>query len=126
FAGAQALRVPRRRFAPVKTTDDLLAVRSDAYSLKEDYTVVPAPGVERGPVISLDPLCYRLVDDFERRFPAGVPSLIDCDSLRVKGDITFSQKIAIKGRVTLVNEDSQPVTLPPGLTISADFGKGAG
>jgi hypothetical protein len=30
FEGAQALRVPRRRFAPVKTTDDLLAVRSDA------------------------------------------------------------------------------------------------
>ena len=28
--GAAAIRVPRSRFAPVKTTDDLLAVRSDA------------------------------------------------------------------------------------------------
>jgi UTP--glucose-1-phosphate uridylyltransferase len=33
FAGSQALRVPRSRFAPVKTTEDLLAVRSDLYLL---------------------------------------------------------------------------------------------
>src|SRR4051794_17091004 len=33
FDGAQAIRVPRRRFAPVKTTNDLLSVRSDAYVL---------------------------------------------------------------------------------------------
>ncbi len=31
FDGAGAIRVPRSRFAPVKTTDDLLGVRSDAY-----------------------------------------------------------------------------------------------
>ena len=31
FEGARALRVPKSRFAPVKTTDDLLLVRSDAY-----------------------------------------------------------------------------------------------
>ena len=36
FPGARAIRVPRSRFAPVKTTDDLLAVRSDAYVLTED------------------------------------------------------------------------------------------
>ena len=123
FAGARALRVPRRRFAPVKTTDDLLAVRSDAYCLKEDYTVTLAPNAGSGPVISLDPFCYRLVDDFEQRFPSGVPSLIDCESLRVKGDITFSQKISINGRVKLVNEESRPLTLPAGLTISTDCGK---
>src|SRR3954451_1065691 len=33
FEGARALSVPRTRFAPVKTTDDLLALRSDAYRL---------------------------------------------------------------------------------------------
>src|SRR6187200_67201 len=33
FDGARAIRVPRRRFAPVKTTSDLLALRSDAYEL---------------------------------------------------------------------------------------------
>ena len=33
FADAGAIDVPRTRFAPVKTTADLLAVRSDAYRL---------------------------------------------------------------------------------------------
>ena len=31
FKGAQMLRVPRTRFAPVKTTDDLLVLRSDNF-----------------------------------------------------------------------------------------------
>jgi hypothetical protein len=40
--GAGALRVPRRCFAPVKTTNDLLVVRSDAYVLRESVYVEPA------------------------------------------------------------------------------------
>ena len=31
FVGASAVVVPRERFAPVKTCNDLLSVRSDAY-----------------------------------------------------------------------------------------------
>ena len=123
FARARALRVPRQRFAPVKTTDDLLAVRSDAYSLNKNYTVTLTLDSGNGPVVSLDPLCYRLVDDFEQRFPNGVPSLIDCEALSIKGDITFSHKIDIRGRVKLANKGSVPLTLPAGLTIAADFGK---
>src|SRR5204862_58574 len=42
FEGAGALRVSRRRFAPVKTTNDLLALRSDAYVLTDDARVVLA------------------------------------------------------------------------------------
>jgi UTP--glucose-1-phosphate uridylyltransferase len=41
--GAAALCVPRDRFAPVKTNDDLLVVRSDAYVLRaDDARLVPA------------------------------------------------------------------------------------
>ena len=36
FAGARAIHVPAHRFAPVKTTADLLAIRSDAYVLGPD------------------------------------------------------------------------------------------
>ena len=43
FEGARALHVPRRRFAPVKTTNDLLALRSDAYVLLDDHRVELAP-----------------------------------------------------------------------------------
>ena len=81
FEGARALHVPRRRFAPVKTTNDLLALRSDAYVLLEDHRVELAPEREEPPVIDLDPDYYKLVGDFEPRFPAGPPSLVACERL---------------------------------------------
>ena len=43
FAGAALLLVPRTRFAPVKTTDDLLVLRSDAYRLATSCVVEPVP-----------------------------------------------------------------------------------
>merc|ERR1719223_736914 len=41
FEGAQAIVIPRSRFAPVKTTNDLLALRSDAYMLTPDFRIEP-------------------------------------------------------------------------------------
>ena len=71
FDGAAAVRVPRERFAPVKTTNDLLVVRSDAYVLTDDARVVVAP--ERGgnlPLVELDGDHFKLLRDFDARFPA--------------------------------------------------------
>ena len=36
FAGALALEVDRSRFLPVKSTNDLLALRSDVYTWHDD------------------------------------------------------------------------------------------
>jgi hypothetical protein len=76
FDGARALRVPRRRFAPVKTTNDLLALRSDAYVLTDAGHIEPAPERDGPPLIDLDDAFYKRVGEFERRFPAGAPSLV--------------------------------------------------
>ncbi|NPA24992.1 MAG: UTP--glucose-1-phosphate uridylyltransferase [Deltaproteobacteria bacterium] len=118
FAGACALRVPRTRFAPVKTTDDLVAVRSDAYRLEKDFTVRLATSSGRVPVVRLDPRFYRMIDDFERRFPGGPPSLADCRELVVEGDMIFPDKIAIHGRVRLKAPDGQSLQLPAGLMVA--------
>jgi UTP--glucose-1-phosphate uridylyltransferase len=103
FDGATALRVPRRRFAPVKTTNDLLVVRSDAYVLTEEWHVEPAP--ERGdrspPIVDLDSRYYKLLRDFEARFPAGAPSLKPCERLTVVGDVAFGRGIVVRGSVTI-------------------------
>ena len=40
FAEAQAILIPRTRFAPVKTTNDMLALMSDAYKVTEDFRMV--------------------------------------------------------------------------------------
>jgi UTP--glucose-1-phosphate uridylyltransferase len=102
FDGARALRVPRERFAPVKTTNDLLALRSDAYELTDDAHVVLVPGRDGGaPLIDLDPAHYKLLDDFEARFPAGAPSLVDCVRLVVRGDVTFGEGVVVRGDVTI-------------------------
>ena len=55
FQGAGAIEVSRIRFAPVKTTSDLLAVRSDAYELTEDFCLRlhPSQTVPPGQLIAL-------------------------------------------------------------------------
>lgn len=115
FAGALALEVPRSRFAPVKTTDDLLAVRSDAYDLQPDFRVSLAPELAGPPLLSLDAKFYRLLPDFEQRFAAGPPSLRGCRRLRVSGDITFGADLFFVGDVSLSAAGS--LRLPSGLTI---------
>jgi len=87
FEGARALRVSRRRFAPVKTTNDLLVKRSDAYELREDGTMAPMFEGD-GPVVTLSGH-FKTVDELERRFPHGPPSLRRAAALTVDGDVTF-------------------------------------
>lgn len=110
FEGAAAVRVPRRRFSPVKNTDDLLAVRSDAYRLTDDWQVVLHPDREAPPVISLDDRYYKMIDHFEARFPTGPPSLRCCASLKIEGDITFGKDVVIEGDATVRARDSTVVS----------------
>jgi UTP--glucose-1-phosphate uridylyltransferase len=96
--GARAIHVPRSRFAPVKTTDDLLVIRSDAYELTGDGQM--RPGFDGpGPVVTLDKEFYKLLPDFERRFPAGAPSLRRCHRFEVDGDVTFGAGVVAVGEV---------------------------
>jgi len=107
IAGARALRVPRSRFAPVKTTDDLLVVRSDAYQLTSDGRMRPA-FYGPGPVVTLDNNYYRLLPDFEQRFPAGPPSLRRCRRFQVDGDVTFGAGVVAVGDVRVVGPRHVP------------------
>jgi UTP--glucose-1-phosphate uridylyltransferase len=99
FEGAAAIRVPRTRFTPVKTTNDLLVVRSDAYDRAGDWTLRPAG--ERIPTVELDPDHFKLIGDFEPRFAEGPPSLVECERLEVEGDVSFGRDVVVRGRVTL-------------------------
>jgi UTP--glucose-1-phosphate uridylyltransferase len=101
FDGARALRVPRRRFAPVKTTNDLLALRSDAYVVSDAFEVTLDPSRAGPPLIDLDGAHYKRVGDFERHFPSGAPSLVDCDALDVEGDVTFGAGVVVRGQVRI-------------------------
>lgn len=95
--GARALEVPRTRFAPVKTTDDLLVARSDLYDLTDDGRMVPTGAA---PVVELDNE-FKMLGDFERRFAGGAPSLARATSLTVSGDVTFGADVVVEGDVTV-------------------------
>ncbi len=114
FEGAGAVRVPRTRFAPVKTTDDLLAVRSDAYVLTADYQVCinPIRPWPTPPIICLDPQFYRLIDDLEARFPFGPPSLVHCDRLTVRGDVRFGRDVVCCQAVEVINDTNATASIP--------------
>ena len=113
FPGATAVEVPRARFLPVKTTNDLMLLRSDVYDLDADYhlTAVVAP-----PVVELDSH-YKTIADFDRHFPEGVPSLREATSLAVKGDISFGANVTVKGDV-LLTATTDPASVPTGAVLT--------
>ena len=118
FAGAGLLLVPRTRFVPVKTTDDLLVLRSDVYQLNGDLEVEPvADRADNLPFVELDKRFYRLIDEFERRFPDGPPSLREAERLVVNGDVTFGAGVVVRGAVTL--DTPQPVRIEPGAVLES-------
>ena len=119
FPDAALLLVPRTRFAPVKTTDDLLVLRSDVYELGDDLDVEPAPGrADNLPYVELDKRFYRLIDAFEQRFPDGPPSLREAERLVVTGDVTFGAGVRVRGAVTL--EADAPMSIDPDTLLTPE------
>lgn len=118
FDNAGAVRVPRTRFAPVKTTNELLAVRSDAYQMNEDFTLALIPAREGRPcAINLDRAHYKTVDALAEKFPHGSPSLKDCQRLEVVGDVRFGKDIVCRGDVTIENNTGEPQYLADGTVL---------
>ena len=120
FDGAQAIKVPRDRFLPVKRGNDLLALRSDAYRLNQQQRVEldPRRGTDSfppgAPHVELDDRFYQFINQIEARFPHGPPSLIRCRSLTVNGPYTFGDSVTVEGDVALTNESDRPIVIPDG------------
>ncbi len=114
FEGARAVEVPRRRFAPVKTTENLLVLRSDIYAIDENGLVEPA---RQPPPVALDKERYRFISDLEARFPYGPPSLLACDRFQVRGDVRFGKQVACEGEVTVLGRPDRPSRIPDGARL---------
>jgi UTP--glucose-1-phosphate uridylyltransferase len=116
FEGAAAVHVPRARFAPVKTASNLLVVRSDAYELADDWTIRLAPQRNAAPSVELSSE-FKLLRDFEERFPAGPPSLVEAERLEVDGDVRFGAHVVIRGRVRVEG----PASIPDGALLEGQL-----
>ncbi len=110
FEGASAIVVPRSRFLPVKTTNELVLLRSDVYQWGDDE--VPCATVDTLPVVSLSS-SYKTISGLESRMPA--PLLLhEARSLTVEGDWTFGAQVRIVGDATL---DARGGTVRDGTTL---------
>ena len=119
FDGAEAIVVPRERFAPVKTTNDLLVLRSDVYAVEADARVVPTAET---PFVDLDDAHFKLLGDFDARFPFGAPSLRRCRRLTVRGDVAFGRDVTVVGDVDVHHDGPGRRHVPDGALLEGHAG----
>ncbi len=117
FEGSQLIEVGRERFVPVKTTNDLLVLRSDVYEIGADFVLDQVAADV--PYVDLDGDFYKLVGDFDKRFPEGAPSMRKASSLTVEGDWTFGRGVQVIGDVELDATSAQRVPADAVLTGDA-------
>ncbi|MFO7554509.1 MAG: UTP--glucose-1-phosphate uridylyltransferase [Desulfobacterales bacterium] len=122
FENAAVIKVPPSRFLPVKKCNELLSIRSDRFifSKKNHLTLNP----EIGPKtikIDLDPKYYGKIDHFDERFNNGIPSLTDCESLTIKGNVRFENNVTIKGRVVITNKGKTQAVIKAGTVVEKDI-----
>lgn len=121
FEGATAVKVTGSRFYPVKKSNALMAMRSDCFVFTESKGLIldPKRRYDR-PRIDLDTRYFGKVDQFETRFAHGIPSLINCESLTIKGDVKFEGKVTIKGKVLIENQGNTQAVIKEGAIIDHD------
>ncbi|GAA2146570.1 UTP--glucose-1-phosphate uridylyltransferase [Nocardioides koreensis] len=107
FEDSRLIEVGRDRFVPVKTTNDLLVLRSDVYDLGDDFVLDQV--ADDLPFVDLDADHYKLVGEFDKRFPEGAPSMKKATALRVEGDWTFGHGVEVIGEVRLEAGKAQRV-----------------
>lgn len=116
FSQSGAVVVPRTRFSPVKTTNDLLALRSDAYVVTGDLRLELASEC-RGtpPEVVLDGAYYKLLPGLESGFGEGAPSLRNCSGFEVRGPWTFETGVVCEGEVAFVNDGNRAARVRAGV-----------
>lgn len=121
FENARAVLVPRTRFAPVKTTQDLLLVMSDCFVRTKLETVEQnSARTTPMPSVVLDQRFYKKIDMFQERFPKGAPSLLECERLEVHGDVRFGRNVRIRGVTRVVNRLRKQARVADGAVLEGE------
>jgi UTP--glucose-1-phosphate uridylyltransferase len=122
FEGAAVIKVPASRFLPVKKCNDLLAIRSDRFVFSAENNLIVNPNSGTKTIhIDLDPKYYGKIDLFDKRFSGSMPSLTNCESLTVRGDVRFENNVTIKGRVVITNKGKTQTVIKEGTVIEKDL-----
>jgi UTP--glucose-1-phosphate uridylyltransferase len=119
FRNASGVLVPRSRFLPVKTTDDLLLVKSDLYQRNAGILTLNPSSQPRTqqPKISLG-TSFKFVHDFDAHFARGIPSIKNLKSLLVHGSVFFGSNVTLEGDVEIDAERDSTIHIPDGSILS--------
>jgi UTP--glucose-1-phosphate uridylyltransferase len=118
FKNACGIVVPRSRFLPVKSTNDLMLLQSNLHILKDGSLIAnpERPFATELPAIHLGE-SFKKVADFLRRFSGGVPNLLDLDHLTVTGDVCFGRRVTLRGTVIIVAPHGSHIDIPSGAVL---------
>lgn len=115
FRNARGMNVPRSRFLPVKTSSDLMLVKSDLYTLVHGSLKMDASRYGGTPLIKLGN-SFKKVSDFQDRIPH-MPRIIELDHLTVTGNVYFGRNVELKGTVIIVCEEGKKIQIPAGSVL---------
>ena len=96
---------------------DLLVLRSDVYDIGADF-VLDQVSVDV-PFVDLDGKVYKVIGEFDKRFPEGTPSMRKATSLTVDGDFTFGAHVQVVGDVELATDHAERIAADTVLTADS-------
>jgi UTP--glucose-1-phosphate uridylyltransferase len=117
FPNPTAITVPRQRYRQVHHTSHLLAVQSDLYVLENgNFKLNPKRIPPTEPLLKLGD-GFKTLDDYQKRFSCGPPSLLEIDHLTVSGEVNFGSDVVLKGTVIIVADAGSRIDIPQGTTL---------
>jgi UTP--glucose-1-phosphate uridylyltransferase len=122
FEGAAVIKVPASRFLPVKKCNDLLSIRSDRFIFSTENNLIANPNTGTKTIqVDLDPEYYGKIDLLDEKFSRGIPSLTNCESLTIKGDVRFESNVAIRGKIVITNKGKTQGVIKKGTVVEKDL-----
>ncbi|KAH3670494.1 hypothetical protein OGAPHI_001009 [Ogataea philodendri] len=112
FKNAHGVVVPRSRFLPVKTSSDLMLVKSDLFNLQHGALNLDSARFGGAPLIKLGSH-FKKVSNFQQRIPH-MPRILELDHLTVTGNVYFGKGVQLKGTVIIVCSEGQRIDIPNG------------
>ncbi|XP_065893166.1 UTP--glucose-1-phosphate uridylyltransferase-like [Dysidea avara] len=130
FSQVLAVTVPRSRFLPVKTTSDLLLMRSNFYIIGDDGSLEINPKcyeptqdnldnpktARSAPQIKLSDDYFQKVAMLESRIQQ-IPNILKLDRLVVAGNVTIGINVTLKGVVIIIADDGKYIHIEDGATL---------
>jgi len=116
FEKAKGVLVPRDRFLPVKSTNDLFLIQSNIYEVQKGRLVLsPKRVFPTIPNIKLGAAFSKVKNYMERI--KGIPNILELDQLTVSGDVCFGEGITLNGTVIIVAHDGEKIDIPSGSVL---------